>query len=89
MFTSAATGQRVRPQLSVCNRAMPSAPACHDHDVFVGEKPVLAVVQTTMKLVVIPGFQNRLHDLRVPTNVFPQAPVVVGIIELSAVDRPY
>ena len=39
--------------------------------------------------VVIPGFQNGLHDLPVLANVLPHAPVDVGIVELSAVDRPY
>ena len=27
--------------------------------------------------------------IRIPANVFPHAPVVVGIVELSAVSRPY
>ena len=36
-----------------------------------------------------PGFQNGLHDLRVPANVFPHAPIVVGIVEPTAVNRPY
>ena len=48
-----------------------------------------SVAQTTVQHVVILGFQNRLHDLLILTTVFPQAPVVIGIIELSAVDRPY
>ena len=48
-----------------------------------------SVIQTTVQRVVILGFQNGLSDLRCSTNVFPQAPVVVGIVELSAVDRPY
>ena len=39
--------------------------------------------------VVILRFQNGRHDPRISTNVFLQASVVVGIIELSAVDRPY
>ena len=43
----------------------------------------------TVQRVVILGFQNGLRDLRISTNVFPKAPVVVGIIELSAADRPY
>ena len=34
-------------------------------------------------------FQDGLHDLRISTNVFPHAPVVVGIVELSAVNGPY
>ena len=29
------------------------------------------------------------HDPRISTHLFPQASVVVGIIEFSAVDRPY
>ena len=57
--------------------------------VFVGEEPMHAVEQMTVQHVVILGFQNGLHDLRISTSVFPQAPVVVGIIELFAVDRPY
>ena len=48
-----------------------------------------SVIQTTVQRVVILGFQNGLHDLRISTNVFPQGSVVVGIIELSAVDRPH
>ena len=56
---------------------------------FVGEEPMHAVVQTSMWRVVILGFQNGLHDLRISTNVFPQPPVVDGIIAISAVDRPY
>ena len=55
---------------------------------FTGEEPMHAVVQTSMQRVVILGFQNGLHDPWISTNVF-QAPVVVKIIELSAVDRPY
>ena len=43
MPTSAATGQRVRPQLGVRNRAMSSAPACRDHCFLVGEEPMHAV----------------------------------------------
>ena len=89
VLVSAATGQRVRQQLSVRNRAMSSAPPYHDHDVFVGEVPVHSVVQATVQHVEVLGFQNGLRDLRISTNVFPQAPVVVGIIDLSAVDRPY
>ena len=48
LLLSTAAGQRVRPQLSVCNRAMSSAPANHDHHVSVGEEPMHAVVQTAM-----------------------------------------
>ena len=47
------------------------------------------VIQTTVQRVAILGFQNGLHDLRISTNAFPQAPVVVGIIEPSAIDHPY
>ena len=86
---SAATGQRVRPQLSVCSRTVSSAPAYHDHDVSAPEEPVQAVVQATVQRVVDLGFQNGLHHLWISTNVFPEVPVIVGIIELSAVDRPY
>ena len=42
-----------------------------------------------MYRVTILGFQNGLHDLRVPAIVFPHAPVIVGIVELSAVNRPH
>ena len=42
-----------------------------------------------MYRVVIPGFQGGLHDLRVPANVFPHAPVFVGVVEPSAVNRPH
>ena len=48
-----------------------------------------SVVQTTVQRVVILGLQNELRDSRISTNVVPQAPVVVGITELSAVDRPH
>ena len=48
-----------------------------------------SIVQTTVQRVVILGLQNELRDSRISTNVFPQAPVVVGIIELSAVDHPH
>ena len=85
---SAATDQSVRPQLSVCNRTMVSTPAYHDHDVFAREEPGHSIIQATVHRVVILGFQNGLHDPWISTTVFPQAPVVVGIIELSAVDRP-
>ena len=68
---------------------MSSTPAYHDHDVFVREKPLHSIIQATVQRVVILGFQTELHDLRISTIVFlPQASVVVGIIELSAVDRP-
>ena len=89
MLISAATGQRVRPQRSVCNRAVSATPAFHDHDVSDREKAVHAVVQATVQRVVVLGLQNGLHDPWISTNVFPQAPIVAGIIELSAVDRPY
>ena len=79
---STSMSQRVRPQLSVCNRAMSSTPAYHDHDVFAQEEPLRAVMQTTVQRVDILGFQNGLHDSRISTNVFPQASVVVAIIEL-------
>ena len=68
---------------------MSSTPANHDHHMFAPEEPVRSIVQTTVQRVVILGLQNGLRDLRISTNVFPQACVVVGIIELSAVDRPY
>ena len=42
-----------------------------------------------MYRVVIPGFQSGLHELPVLANVFPHAPNDVGVVELSAVDRPY
>ena len=48
-----------------------------------------AVVQTIMWCAVVPGFQDGLYDLRISTKVFPHAPVVVGIVEVSAVNRPY
>ena len=35
------------------------------------------------------GFQNGLRDSRISANVFPEALVVVGIVKLSAVNRPY
>ena len=85
---SAATDQRVRPQLSACNRTMVSTPTYHDHDVFGREEPRHSIIQAAVHRVVILGFQSGLHDPWISTNVFPQAPVVVGIIELSAVDRP-
>ena len=47
------------------------------------------VVRAVMYRVVIPRFQNGLYDLRIPANVVPHAPDFVGIVELSAVDRPY
>ena len=59
---STATGQRVRPQLSVCSRTVSSAPAYHDHDVSAREEPVQALVQATVQRVVVLGFQNGLHD---------------------------
>ena len=86
---STATGQRVRPQLGVRNRAMASTPTYHVHDVFDREEPMHSVKQTIVQRLVILGFQNGLRGLRSSTNVFPQASVVVGIIELSAVGRPY
>ena len=67
---SAATGQRV-PKLSVCHRAVSSTPAYHDHDVSAQEEPMHAVMQATVQRVVILGFKNGLHDLRISTNVFP------------------
>ena len=88
VLTSATTGQRNRPELGVRNRAMSSAPANHDHYVRVGEEPIHTFVKMVMYCVVIPGFQNGLHDLRVLANVLPHAPVDVGVVELSAVDRP-
>ena len=48
-----------------------------------------AVVQTTVQRVVILRFQHGLRISQISTNVFPQTFVVVGTIELSAVDRPY
>ena len=48
-----------------------------------------SVIQTTVQRVVILGFQNGLRDSRISTSVFLQASVVVGIIELSAIDPPY
>ena len=66
---------------------MTSTPAHHDHDVFAREEPMHSVIQTTVQCVVILGFQNALHDFRISTNVCPQASVLVGIIEPSAVDR--
>ena len=68
---------------------MASTSAYHEHDVFVREEPMHSVIQTTVQRAVIPGFQNGLRNFRMSTNVFPQAFVVVGIIELSAVDHPY
>ena len=56
---------------------------------FAREEPMHFVIQTTVQRVVILGFQNGLRNSRISTNVFPQALVVVGIIELSAVDHPY
>ena len=86
---SAAMCQRVRPQLSICNRAVSSAPSYHDHDVSVREEQVHVVVHATVQRVAVLEFQNGLRDSWILTHVFPQAPVVVGIIELSAIDRPY
>ena len=86
---STATGQRVRPQLSVYNRAMASTPAHHDNDVSARIRTnAFRRTDDCAARVVTPRFQNELHDPWISTNVFPQAPVVVGIIELSAVDRP-
>ena len=68
---------------------MASTSAYHDHDFFAREEPTHSVIQTTVQRVVILGFQNALRNSRISTNVFPQAFVVVGIIELSAVDHPY
>ena len=48
-----------------------------------------AVIQATVQRVAVLGFQNGLRNSRISTNVFPQTSVFVGIIELSAVDRPY
>ena len=86
---STVASQRVRLQLSVWNRAVSSTPASHDHDCSAREEPMHAVIQTTVHLMVVLRFQNGLHDFWISTNVFPRAPVVVGIIEFSAVDRPY
>ena len=68
---STATGQRVRPQLGVRNRAVASTPTYHAHDVFDREEPMHSVKQTTVQRSVILGFQNGLRDLRISTNVFP------------------
>ena len=68
---------------------MASTSAHHDHDVFDREEPMHSVIQTTVHRVVILGFQNGPRNSRMSTNVFPQAYVVVGVIELSAVDHPY
>ena len=64
-------------------------PTYHDHDVSAREEPMHSVIQTTVQRVVILGFQNGLRNSRISTTVFPEAFVVVGIIELSAVDHPY
>ena len=83
VLMSAATGQRVRPQLSVCNRAVSSTLACHDHDVCMPSNRRLCSAwwfsDSRMDMMII-GFL---------TKVFPQAPVVVGIIELSAVRQSH
>ena len=84
---STTTGQRIRPKLGVRNRTIASTSACHDHDGFAREEPMHSVRQTTVQRVVILGFLNGLRDYRISTTVFPQASV--GIIKLSAVDRPY
>ena len=68
---STATGQRVRPQLGVRNRAVASTPTYHVHDAFAREEPMHSVKQTTVQRSVILGFQNGLRDLRISTNVFP------------------
>ena len=68
---------------------MASAPANHDHNVPVGEEPMHTFIQTTVQRVVIPGFQNGLRDVRISANVFPHAPIVVGVVKLSAINRPY
>ena len=69
--------------------AMSSARADHDHHIFAREEPIHTFVLTVMYRVVLLGFQNGLHDLRISTNVFAQAPVVVGIVKLSAVNHSY
>ena len=88
MLTSTATSQRVRPQLSVRNRTMTSAPTDHDHNVFAGEESRHSVVQTTVQLMAILGLHEGSHNSRISTNVCSQARVEVGIIELSAVKHP-
>ena len=64
VLMSAATGQCVRTQISVCDRTVSSAPAYHDHDVFAREEPVHAVVQATVQRVVDLGFQNGLPSTK-------------------------
>ena len=86
---SKVTSQRVRPQLSVRNRTMTSTHADHDQNVFAREESRLSVIQKTVQLMVILGFHGGPRNFRMSTNLFPQAPVVVGIIKLSAVDHPY
>ena len=84
---STATGQRVRPQLSVCNTAVSSTPAYHDHDVSAREEPVHAVVQATVRRV--SGSRMDFVILGFRQMCFLRLLVLSGIIELSAVDRPY
>ena len=70
MLTSTATSQRFRPQLSVRNRTMTSAPADHDHNVFAGGgESRHSVVQTTVQLMAILGLHDRSHISRISTNV--------------------
>ena len=68
---------------------MTSTLADHDHNVFAREESRHAVIQTTVQLMVILGFHDGPHDPRISTNVYLQALVTVGVIELSAVDHPY
>ena len=82
------TCQRVRPQLSVRDRAMTSTTADHDHNVFARIESRHSA-QTTVQLMVILGYHDGSHNSRISTNVCSQALAAVGIIELSAVDHPY
>ena len=75
-------------QRSQLNDDVP-APANHDHNVFAREESTHAVIQTTVQLMVFLGFHDRPRDPRIATNVYPQALVTFGIMELSAVDDPY
>ena len=74
VLMSTVTSQRVRGQLSVRNREMTSTP------VFAREESRHSVIQTTVQLMVILGFHDRLRNPRISKDVFPQALVVVGIV---------
>ena len=61
--------QRVRTQLSVRNRTMPSTPADYDHSVSAREESRHSVIQTTVQLVVILGLHDGLRNSQISTDV--------------------